>query len=147
MRAGGGYETQGLGGGGQAGEGSLSFVGSTGASLIPTSTSTLQGKGKAEGLSRSQIAQVVRKNMGQIRFCYEQGLQMNSSLSGRVAVNWTIDSRGGVRGARIKNSSLESSSVQDCILRRLRTWKFPLPVNRKEIQVSYPFLLRKVGSL
>lgn len=140
IKGGGGYGTQGKGGG-KAGYGTMSLIGSTGASLIPIpEEATVDG-----GLDSSLIADVVRRNIGQIRFCYEQGLQLNSSLAGRVAVNWVIDSSGSVKTAQVKNTSLNDKTVEDCILRRLRTWKFPLPENKQEVPVSYPFLLKRTG--
>ena len=140
IKGGGGYGTKGKGGG-KAGYGTMSLIGSTGASLIPIpEEATVDG-----GLDSTLIADVVRRNIGQIRFCYEQGLQLNSSLSGRVAVNWVIDAGGSVKVASVKNTSLKNKSVEDCILRRLRTWKFPLPENNQEVPVSYPFLLKRTG--
>ena len=140
VKGGGGYGTKGKGGG-KAGYGSLSLVGSTGASLIPVPReASVQG-----GLDRQLVFDVVNRNKGQIRFCYEQGLQLNSSLSGRVAVFWVIDADGRVKSARIKKTSLNNKSVEDCILNRLRTWKFPIPENSKETPVSYPFLLKRTG--
>ena len=79
VKGGGSYGTKGKGGG-KAGYGSLSLVGSTGASLIPVPReASVEG-----GLDRELVFDVVNRNKGQIRFCYEQGLQLNSSLSGRV---------------------------------------------------------------
>ena len=140
IKGGGGYGTKGKGGG-KAGFGSVSLVGSTGVSLIPVSSeATVDG-----GLDNRLITNVVRRNLGQIRFCYEQGLQLNGSLSGRVAVFWVIDASGRVKVARVKNTSLNDKSVENCMLRRLRTWKFPIPKNSQEVPVSYPFLLKRVN--
>lgn len=140
IKGGGGYGTKGKGGG-KAGYGTLSLVGATGASLIPIpEEATVDG-----GLDSSLIADVVRRNLGQIRFCYEQGLQLNSALSGRVAVNWVIDGSGAVKIAKVKNTSLNNKTVEDCILRRLRTWKFPIPEGNQDVPVSYPFLLKRTG--
>ncbi len=140
LKGGGGYGTKGKGGG-KAGYGSVSLVGATGASLIPIpEEASVEG-----GLDSGLIADVVRRNIGQIRFCYEQGLQMNSALSGRVAVNWVIDGSGRVKTARVKNTSLNNQTVEDCILRRLRTWKFPIPEGNQDVPVSYPFLLKRTG--
>lgn len=140
LKGGGGYGTKGKGGG-KAGYGSVSLIGATGASLIPIpEEASVDG-----GLDSSLIGDVVRRNIGQIRFCYEQGLQLNSALSGRVAVNWVIDGSGRVKVANVKNTSLNNKTVEDCILRRLRTWKFPIPEGNQEVPVSYPFLLKRTG--
>ncbi len=140
LKGGGGYGTKGKGGG-KAGYGTVSLVGATGASLIPIPEEASVDGGLDSGL----IADVVRRNLGQIRFCYEQGLQLNSSLSGRVAVNWVIDGSGRVKTAKVGNTSLNNKTVEDCILNRLRTWKFPIPEGNQEVPVSYPFLLKRTG--
>lgn len=136
----GGYGTQGKGGG-KAGYGNLSLVGSAGTSPIPLGTEAIVGG----GLDRDQIAAVIQKNIGQVRFCYEQGLQGNSSLNGRVAVDFLIDGQGVVQSAAVGSSSLNSKIVEDCLLLRLKTWRFPLPQGGVSVKVSYPFMLRRAG--
>ena len=140
IKGAGGYGTKGRGGG-HDGYGKLSLVGSSGLASIPLAQEAIiQG-----GLEQDLIASVIQKNMGQIRFCYEQGLQTNPKLAGRVAVDFTIGSNGGVSAAGLKSTTLYSKLVEDCILLRLRTWKFPLPEGGVDVKVSYPFLLRRLG--
>jgi hypothetical protein len=136
----GGYGTQGKGGG-QAGYGKLSLIGSTGASAVPL----VQEASAESGLDMDAIAAVIARNSGQVRFCYEQGLQGDPNLSGRVAVNFTIGGNGVVTAAAIGNSTLASKIVEDCIMLRLRSWKFPLPQGGVDVKVSYPFNLRRAG--
>lgn len=137
----GGYGTKGKGGG-QAGYGTMSMVGSSGTSTLPLSAEATVGG----GLDRDAIAAVIRKNMGQIRFCYEQGLQGDAKLAGRVAVDFKIGANGRVKSAGIANTSLNSTMVENCIKMRLKTWKFPIPQGGKVVNVTYPFLLKRVGS-
>lgn len=136
----GGYGTKGRGGG-QAGYGKLALTGSTGASAIPLGAEA----SVAQGLDRDQIAAVINRNQGQIRFCYEQGLQSDPTLGGRVAVDFTIGGNGLVKAVGVANSTLKSQTVEECILMRLRTWKFPLPEGGVDVRVSYPFTLRRSG--
>lgn len=136
----GGYGTKGKGGG-QAGYGKLSLIGSTGVSAIPV---TQEATAEA-GLDMDAIGAVIARNSGQIRFCYEQGLQGDPNLSGRVAVDFTIGGNGSVKIANIANSSLASKLVEDCIMMRLKSWKFPLPQGGVDVKVSYPFNLRRAG--
>lgn len=140
MQGGGGYGTKGKGGG-QAGYGKLSLVGSAGTSPIPLGREAMiEG-----GLDRDLIADVVNRNMGQIRFCYEQGLQGDPALAGRVAIGWIIGGNGQVKTASVESTTLNSKLVEDCILLRLRTWKFPLPDGGSDVKVSFPFVLRRTG--
>jgi hypothetical protein len=136
----GGYGTKGKGGG-QAGYGKLSLVGSTGASTLPLGAEA----DVAQGLDRDQIAAVINRNLGQVRFCYEQGLQSDASLNGRVSIGFTIGGNGLVKSAQIDNTTLNAKAVEECLLLRLKTWKFPLPEGGVDVKVSYPFVLRRSG--
>lgn len=140
MQGGGGYGTKGKGGG-QAGYGQLSLVGSAGTSPIPLGREAIIGG----GLDRDLIADVINRNLGQVRFCYEQGLQGDPALAGRVAVDFTIGGQGQVKSASVGSTTLNSKLVEDCILLRLKTWKFPLPEGGADVKVSYPFALRRTG--
>jgi hypothetical protein len=136
----GGYGTKGKGGG-QAGYGKLSLVGSAGASPI----ALVQEASVESGLDRDQIAAVINKNLGQVRFCYEQGLQGDPNLNGRVAVGFTIGGNGLVKTAGIDSTTMNSKIIEDCIMMRLKTWQFPLPQGGVDVKVSYPFVLRRTG--
>lgn len=140
MDGGGGYGTKGKGGG-QAGYGKLSLVGSSGAQLIPIGNeATTEG-----GLDMSLISDVVRRNLGQIRFCYEQGLQGTPSMAGRVGVAFVISPEGQVSIANVANTTLNARAVEECIVSRVKSWRFPIPTNGLQVKVTYPFVLNRVG--
>lgn len=136
----GGYGTKGAGGG-QAGYGQLSLVGSAGSFFQPVKSEALvEG-----GLDRNEIAAVIERHIGEIRYCYEQGLQTNPKLAGRVSMKFFIAANGYVSTANITNTSLHSKLVEGCITTRLKTWKFPNPRGGVVVKVNYPFVLRRVS--
>lgn len=94
------------------------------------------------GLDRDVIADVIKRNLGQIRYCYERQLSSNPDLYGKLLVRFTIDSAGTVMEPKIDTSTLKSSLVEGCVLRRLAGWKFPLPKGGTQVRVSYPFLFK-----
>lgn len=136
----GGYGTHGKGQG-QAGYGSMKMAGKSGGYFLPLSEeSTVEG-----GLHPDQINAVVRRNQGQVTYCYERGLQVTPQLSGRVSVNFVISPSGLVSTARIAHSSLDSQKVESCILQKLRAWRFPKPKGNVAVKVTYPFLLKRLN--
>lgn len=137
----GGYGTKGEGGGAD-GYGEMSLIGSTGTASIPLGKEAIING----GLDQGTISAVIQKNMGQIRFCYEQGLQSDPKLMGRVAVNFVIGSSGQVKLAELNSSTLHSQTVESCILMRLKTWKFPNPEGGVDVKVSHSFMLRRLGA-
>ncbi|MGE0633203.1 MAG: AgmX/PglI C-terminal domain-containing protein [Pseudobdellovibrionaceae bacterium] len=137
----GGYGTKGVGGG-KAGYGKISLVGGTSGISLPSDEEvTMEG-----GLDRDQIQAVINRNKGQIIYCYEQGLQGAPDLRGRVSVDFVIGPAGKITKARVANSSLGSQSVEACMIAKMRTWQFPRPVGSVNVDVLYPFELRRVSS-
>lgn len=137
----GGYGSSGSGGGRSAVGGAYSFRGKSGAFMAPlTQEATVES-----GLDRDQIAAVVQKNMGQIIYCYEMGLQSQPHLKGRLTANWMINGRGAVNTAAIAHSSVGDAKVESCITSKIRNWKFPKPIGGVNVDVNYPFELRRVS--
>lgn len=137
----GGYGTKGSGGG-KAGYGKIAIVGGTsGVSLPLDEEATIAG-----GLDQDQIKAVVNKNIGQIIYCYEQGLQRDAGLRGRVSVQFVIAGNGRISVANVSQSSLRSKQVEGCMVAKMKSWQFPKPVGRVNVDVLYPFELRRVSS-
>lgn len=99
------------------------------------------------GLDMDSIRDVIMRNMGQIRYCYEQGLQRQPTLAGRVSVGFQIAGSGGVSVANIRHSSVRSAQVESCIVGKIRNWKFPKPHGGVNVAVVYPFNLQRTVSM
>ena len=137
---GGGYGKHGKGGG-QAGYGKMTLVGASGGYFEPViSEAEVEG-----GLDQSEIDQVIQRHQGQLRFCYEQGLQASAKLSGRVTVHFIIGGVGNVNEADIAGTSMHSNPVESCVLAKLKSWKFPTPRNGVLVKVNYPFNFKRMS--
>lgn len=136
----GGVATKGIGGGATGVRDGTALAGGTvgtGDVAMVDEETVIEG-----GLDRDVIADVIRRNLGQIRYCYERQLSSNPDLYGKLLVRFTIDAGGGVMEPKIDTSTLKSSLVEGCVLRRLAGWKFPLPKGGTQVRVSYPFLFK-----
>jgi len=91
-------------------------------------------------LDKSLIDNVIRKNMNQIRYCYQRELTKNPGLKGKIIVKFTIAADGSVSKAGIKTSSMGSKAVEGCITSRFKRFKFPQPKGGGVVIVSYPFI-------
>jgi hypothetical protein len=142
----GGIGTKGFGGGGGGGTG-LGFgtkVGNgvgEGKELRAISFESAAGDVRG-GLEKSEVEAVIRQNLAQIRNCYNRGLRLNPTLSGKVKASFKIGASGTVELSRIGESTLASSEVEECIRGRILSWNFPQPRGGSTVDVSYPFLLR-----
>jgi TonB family protein len=118
----------------------------------------LGGKGKATtriipgkttvvgGLDKDVIAKIIRQHQNEIKYCYESELNKNPSLAGKVAVAFTIDPTGAVADASVTESTLGNSTAENCMLSRIRRWKFPEPKGGGVVAVTYPWLFSPAGT-
>ncbi len=97
------------------------------------------GSSASGELPKKIIQQYIRRKMGAIKACYQKGLQSNPNLSGKVEVLFLIQPSGAIMGAKVKDSSLNSPSVEGCILTNVKSWKFPRAKGGGTTRVLYPF--------
>lgn len=94
------------------------------------------------GIDPAIIRDVVQKNMGRIRYCYERQLASNPKLYGKVKLAWTITAEGSVVGQKIEQTTMKSSMVEGCMLRIVQRWKFPRPDGGGDVIVAFPFFFK-----
>jgi TonB family protein len=92
------------------------------------------------GLSKEEVRRIVRRNLAQVRFCYEQGLQQSPDLEGRVSVQFHIAPSGAVQNASVASTSIRNGAVEQCVLQAARRWSFPQSPGLTV--VTYPFLFQ-----
>ncbi len=136
----GGLGTKG-GGRGAGGYGSIDLggKGKSGTRIVPGKTTVVGG------LDKDVIMKVIKRHQNEIKFCYEQELQKNPALAGKVAVAWTIDPAGAVSEANVSESSVSNANVESCIVQRIRRWKFPEPDGGGIVNVTFPWIFKAAG--
>jgi len=145
---GGGGTALGLGGLGTRGEGrgiggsgviDLSGRGKDTTRVVPGKTIVVGG------LSKEVIAKIIRSHQSEIKYCYEMELQKKPSLFGKVAVLFTIDGSGSVSEANVAETSLDNSNTEQCMLARIRRWRFPEPQGGGLVTVNFPWVFKPAG--
>ncbi len=142
---GGGGTAEGLGGLGTKGRGSgASGYGSGGGNFGAKGEG---GIGRIGGdpiilgaLDKSLIDAVIKRNMNQIRYCYQRELTKNPNLGGKIVVKFVIAKDGTVSSASTKATTMGSPAVESCINGRFMRFKFPEPKGGGIVIVSYPFI-------
>jgi len=97
------------------------------------------------GCERTVIARVIARHSNEVRFCYESRLSNDPNLAGKLAVSFTIDPTGAVSEADVAQSTLGDSTVEQCVLSRVRRWKFPEPKGGVCV-INYPYVFQPAGS-
>ncbi len=145
IKGGGGYGTKGRApGGGKAGYGKLTLVGSGGVEdLSETTATSLQGG----GFDFSLIERKILQKSGEIHKCYDQALKFDSSLKGVFVSQFLINKKGQVLSSKVhKTSEVKSKAISDCILAVINKIKFGNNFNQEGLlKVVYPFDLTSLG--
>ena len=104
--------------------------------------SVRRGKPTASGFcSTADIQRVVQARSAGIKFCYEQQLQRNPGLAGKIVLNWLIKPDGRVKSAHVVSSSMKSSKVEKCMIRQVRRWRFKKPEGGM-CSINFPFVFK-----
>lgn len=91
-------------------------------------------------LDRADIQAVIQRSQGDLKHCYERGLQKNPGLSGRVEVKIVIAATGTVSQATVETSSLNDETVEQCLAERFYRLRFPEPDGGGIVIVRYPLV-------
>ncbi|MBL7714411.1 MAG: AgmX/PglI C-terminal domain-containing protein [Bdellovibrionales bacterium] len=87
-----------------------------------------------------KIQETIRAHENEVKDCYEPVVKKNPEVMGHLAAYFEIDANGKVTSARIQKTTLNHSKVENCVLKRLKTWTFPKPDIPVPVKTLYPFL-------
>ncbi|MBN1114147.1 MAG: AgmX/PglI C-terminal domain-containing protein, partial [Oligoflexia bacterium] len=77
----------------------------------------------ADGLSRSVINKYITKNRKKIDICYHK--RGNEFRGGKIVVRLVIEKTGGVISASVTSSTLNNTTIENCVLFWIKAIKFP----------------------
>ncbi len=143
-------DTIGIGGIGTKGRGGGTGAYGSGVGVLGGKKSTDIGITSSEptvmgSLDKELIRQVIRRNINQIRYCYESQLTRYPKLNGKVAVKFVISASGSVASSSVAQSTANNAELETCVAGRVRTWLFPKPKGGGVVVVTYPFLFKPSG--
>lgn len=94
---------------------------------------------------KESIRVTIRAHIQDVRECYETFLKESSvKAKGKIVLDWEIDPLGKVARAKVlkDRSDLNVSSVEDCVVAKVYTWKFPPAPKGSVSHVIFPFVLQ-----
>ncbi|OFZ31032.1 MAG: hypothetical protein A2622_00045 [Bdellovibrionales bacterium RIFCSPHIGHO2_01_FULL_40_29] len=89
---------------------------------------------------KDEFRNVVRNNLKEFRTCIQN---TKSAESYKVVIDFTIDDNGAVLSANIDQikSKINNEELYQCMIDKLKSWKFPKAPKGKTISVKYPFYI------
>ena len=85
------------------------------------------------------VSAVIKRNMNQIRYCYQRELTKDPNLQGEIVVKFVIAADGSVSQSTTKSTTMNSEAVESCINSRLLRMQFPEPKGGGIVIVTHSF--------
>lgn len=142
-----GTATQGIAGIGTKG-GSGYGTGTGGSGFGNKDSVAIQAGGAEEefigSIDKEAVRRVVRSALASFKACYDREYKKDTKLEGKVVISWEIHEKGIAKNARVikEKSTLDNSSVGECVRARLLTLRFPEPPAGAMAEINYPFFFR-----
>mgnify|MGYP001255827219 CR=1 FL=1 len=106
-----------------------------------------QGASKEEKESylKGPVKNTIVKHAGSIQECFLSMIERSPDIqeSGKVLLDWQIDSSGKVFGAGVVRDDFLSKDFQGCLQTNISRIAFPIPPSRNSVYVEHTFLFRK----
>ena len=107
-----------------------------------------QGGGSGEGQEsylKGAVKNTIVKQSQSIQSCFLKLIESTQDIpeSGRVLVDWQIDSKGKVCEAGVVSDEFSNKEFQACLREKIGEIIFPAPPSVRPVYVDHTFLFRK----
>ena len=104
----------------------------------------VSGEGQ-EAYLKGAVKNTIVKHAQSIQICFLKLIESNPDIpeSGRVLVDWQIDSGGKVFEAGVVSDEFSNKKFQTCLKTNISGIVFPAPPSGRSIYVEHTFLFKK----
>ena len=112
--------------------------------LLKSENSVGTGEGQ-ESFLKGAVKNTIVKNAQSIQSCFLKLIESTPDIpeSGRVLVDWQIDSKGKVFEAGGVSDEFSNKEFQACLREKIGEIIFPAPPSVRPVYVEHTFLFRK----
>ena len=112
--------------------------------LLKSEINVGTGEGQ-ESFLKGAVKNTIVKNAKSIQSCFLKLIESTPDIpeSGRVLVDWQIDSKGKVFVAGVVSDEFSNKEFQACLREKIGEIIFPAPPSVRPVYVEHTFLFRK----
>jgi len=93
----------------------------------------------------SVVVRTIKTRIRAIRACYERELRRNPTLSGKVTIEFTIQTRGNVTAVKVKENTTNDPAVATCVANTVKRFRFNPGPEGGSVTYAYPFVFAPQG--
>ena len=97
-----------------------------------------------EAYLKGPVKNTIVKHAGSIQECFLSMIERSPDIqeSGKVLIDWQIDSSGKVFGAGVVRDDFLNKDFQSCLQTNISRIAFPIPPSRNPVYVEHTFLFK-----
>ena len=101
--------------------------------------------GGQEAYLKGAVKNTIVKHTGTIQSCFLKLIESNPDISesGKVLIDWQIDSGGKVFEASVIRDEFSNKEFQNCLREKIGEILFPVPPSVRPVYVEHTLLFRK----
>ena len=98
-----------------------------------------------ESYLKGPVKNTIVKHAGSIQECFLSMIERSPDIpeSGKVLLDWQIDSSGTVFGAGVVRDEFSNKEFQDCLREKIGEIIFPTPPSVRSVYVDHTFVFKK----
>jgi TonB family protein len=86
------------------------------------------------------VVALIRQRLPAVRACYEMQLRRNPELTGKVTVDFTIQTTGAISGVRASENTTGDDAVANCVMGVVSRFRWNPGPEGGSVIFSYPFV-------
>jgi len=90
--------------------------------VVPVSVPQARLKNRAQ--IQRMVVGVLQRQLPRLRSCYENRLRADPNIAGKWTLSLTVTSEGWVAGARAVGQGQRDELLEDCVVKKIESWRF-----------------------
>ncbi len=87
-------------------------------------------------LDKKVVNKIVEDELNRLETCYINALSRNPGLKGDLVIKLSIGAHGSVNKAELVTSAADRKALGECMIRKIKAWKFDLPADAKAAAIT-----------
>ena len=86
---------------------------------------------------------VITEHLSEAQDCYEARVKAGLQKTGKLVISWRINSDGTSGNFKSRSNETGDDSLYNCVVEKIKTWKFPLSMKSQIHTYLYTFEFKK----
>jgi len=105
-----------------------------------------EGERRSTALTKEEIIEIITKNGEDADHCIAEAERKDPNAKGKIVISFEVEPDGQISEAHVVSdkSSYKSDSAAQCLIAKIKQWRFPVLHNDDSLEIKFPFTFGEV---